>query len=1168
MKTLLQSVVNPIVWAAFGLVSLVTLAALVYATRWGAGLGKLSAVWFWAGFLVLLALGVIVVVFWALPRRRERRFVAALQPEESTTPERAAEERYRQLRGKVLEALKTLQRAPELRQQPGLPLYALPWYLLVGPSQCGKTTLLRGVASRFAPFGRPAASANGPTQDCDWWFFKTAIILDTSGRYALPTEVARDSVEWYRLLQLLRQYREQQPVNGMIVAVAMTDLVTKGQEELRCEAAELRQRIDEAMRELGVDFPVYLLITQCDALEGFTDFFGCFPEHTQPQVLGCIHERRAPAGPSQLQSASALPFEAMFQSLLERLQQLRLSLFLDKPPGGALRQRVFCFPEEFRALQHPLGLFAEALFGANPYQHTPFWRGLFFCSAKQQGTPVSFVRRELHCEDHARLLPDASKDYFLYDLFSVILPRDQGLVRRTPRARWATRLHGLFGFASCLALCLLAAWLLLQAYRRDRAVSMATDASACQTASESAHTALLLDRAETCRQVVQQLSDHNRQRPLWGKVLFNRSGTLEERLRQGYVEQFERTVLAPLDAGLTRRLATGPDTPWLALLLLDRLDLLTQCLAPAGCPAALVGHGQPDYRLMLAAVLPQVPSQEQANPLQLTYEAYLRWSSEPKAALHREQEALRERLQGWLTSEAIVSHVLLWANERYPPVTAHELWDVSPPAERDKTVQVEGAYTRAGWEGLLSLVQRAGRAVPDAARAVEGWRSQYATQYFAQWWHFLAAFPHGQAAWSQSRERRRQLASRLLDTRSPYNRVIDVACTNLQPLWPTIATPETGATPSTPGTDLREARVTALQSEVPAWSQVLQRYAGSESRTAYLDTLQQLGKQWAGNAMQTRSFALAQAGFQEGMPTEKATHPLLKAWWIIDQFQDQGSGGDPAATAAFWPLLRWPILLVWKVILAEASVTLQERWHDLLLEVRDLPPSQKHELLYGKEGKAVAFIKGQGPAAVFLQRRGEEYIRARLLESEMPFTDAFLLYLKQARVGLPTPIPEVAKRRVLIRATPASVEANGNLKVTKSELILDCDTGRQVLASADTGMDLTFVWAMNSCAETFLRLHLAETSGQTLEPLERRYQDLGQFLEQFSNFQRVFRLADFKVENPAQLSAYGIKTITLRYRFPPESRQQIQKDMDDYKHYLVDVQKRLDLPVQIVATSP
>jgi hypothetical protein len=190
------------------------------------------------------------------------------------------------------------------------------------------------------------------------------------------------------------------------------------------------------------------------------------------------------------------------------------------------------------------------------------------------------------------------------------------------------------------------------------------------------------------------------------------------------------------------------------------------------------------------------------------------------------------------------------------------------------------------------------------------------------------------------------------------------------------------------------------------------------------------------------------------------------------------------------------------------------------------------------------------------------------LESELPFTDTFLLYLKQARVGLPTPVPEVTKRRVLIRATPPSLEASGNLKVAKTELILECDTGRQVLETVDMSTDLTFVWAVSSCAETLLRLYLADVSGQPLEPLELRYQDLGQFLEQFSSFQRVLRLADFKVERAAQYAPYGIKTITLRYRFSPEHRQQIHKDMDDYKRYVVDTQKRLELPTTIVRIEP
>jgi type VI secretion system protein ImpL len=785
----------------------------------------------------------------------------------------------------------------------------------------------------------------------------------------------------------------------------------------------------------------------------------------------------------------------------------------------------------------------------------------------QRGTPLSFVRREFHIENQDKPQSGGTQDYFLHDLFAVILPRDQYLVRRTLKASRTTRRLGLFGFAGCVTLCLLAALLLIQTYRYDRALYSAAHTAPCQPADEPAPTAPRLDQVDLCRQVVQRLSDHNRQRFFLGKLLFHRSVTLEETLRQRYVEQFERDVLMPLDAHTAQRLAAGADTPPLAMLLLDRLDLLRPCLAATGCPEPMTKDGQPDYRLMLTGALPQPPQQEQVSQFQVAYEAYLRWSSGPKAPLRREQEAHTARLHGWITSAPFASQVVLWTSQHYPPVTAQEYWDVSAPTDLDKTMRVEGAYTRAGWEaGLLPLLQRADRAVPDVGQALARFRRAYTTQYFEAWQRFLEAFPHGQEAWTQPRERRLQLTARLLDARSPYNRIIDVAFANLQPLLPAAATPDTGKTQDATGTAPREMRTEAHQDDVPAWCRVLQRYAGSESRGAYVETLEQLGKQLAGSGMKTQGFALAQSGFQEGTPSEQSTHPILKAWWIIDQFQRQEAPGEPAASAVFWPLLQCPILFVWRVILEEASFAVQERWNDLLLEVKDLPPSQKHELLYGKEGRAVAFVKG--PASVFLQRRGEDYTRRRLLESEMPFTEAFLLYLKQTRVGLPTPVPEVAKRRVLIRATPPSLEASGDLKSARTELILDCDTGRQVLETVDTSTELTFIWSVTSCAETILRLHLAEVSGQALEPLELRYQDLGQFLAQFNTFQRVFRLADFKVEHAAQYAPYGIKTITLRYRFAPENRQQIQKDLDDYKRYVVDTQKRLELPTTIVRIEP
>src|SRR5262249_34073649 len=220
----------------------------------------------------LLAEGIIVVVLWVLPRYRGKRFLERLG-----VPE---------LQAKMLEALKTLERAPNLERQGGQPLHTLPWYLLLGASQSGTTTLLHAVSEFLVPFARPSPVASVPTQNCDWWLFHPGIILDTAGRYAFPPQGDHGRNEWHCFLELLRHYRERQPLNGVIITVAMDTLVTKTPEALRREAAELRQRIDEATRVLGILCPVYLLVTRCDLLEGFTEFFSALPERTLQQAFG------------------------------------------------------------------------------------------------------------------------------------------------------------------------------------------------------------------------------------------------------------------------------------------------------------------------------------------------------------------------------------------------------------------------------------------------------------------------------------------------------------------------------------------------------------------------------------------------------------------------------------------------------------------------------------------------------------------------------------------------------------------------------------------------------------------------------------------------------------------------------------------------------------------
>ncbi len=79
--------------------------------------------------------------------------------------------------------------------------------------------------------------------------------------------------EWHELLKLLKSQRRKEPINGAIVVLPSNALGSKPVERLNDEAAQLRQRLDEMVHQLGIRFPVYLVISKCDLLAGFNKFF-------------------------------------------------------------------------------------------------------------------------------------------------------------------------------------------------------------------------------------------------------------------------------------------------------------------------------------------------------------------------------------------------------------------------------------------------------------------------------------------------------------------------------------------------------------------------------------------------------------------------------------------------------------------------------------------------------------------------------------------------------------------------------------------------------------------------------------------------------------------------------------------------------------------------------
>jgi hypothetical protein len=267
--------------------------------------------------------------------------------------------------------------------------YRIPWYLLLGETHSGKTTLLGNTGLELQT-DAPDEQRTGVKQGLNWFFFNQGIVLDVAGDFVLRADGATSNVKgWNYLTKLLRRYRPDRPLDGVILAIPCSDLLETSSHsaefKLRLEqkAQCLYSKLVDAQNRLGLSFPVYVLITKCDEVAGFKSLCREIPAR-RDEMFGWSSPYTR-----EVAYRAGWVTEA-FQNLHRYLFKLQIEVFTEHG-RVADGDEFFMLPSEIQAMRAPLQIYLDRIFKESAYHDPFFLRGIYFCGDAAGEAPLATV---------------------------------------------------------------------------------------------------------------------------------------------------------------------------------------------------------------------------------------------------------------------------------------------------------------------------------------------------------------------------------------------------------------------------------------------------------------------------------------------------------------------------------------------------------------------------------------------------------------------------------------------------------------------------------------------------------------------------------------------------------------------------------------------------------
>ncbi len=657
---------------------------------------------------------------------------------------------------------------------------SLPLVFVIGPKGSTKTTVITqsGLDAELLA-GQVYQDGNtiAPTRFANAWFARQWLFVEAGA-------AANDPNQWSRLIRRVRpgpsaDRKGAQSPRAALVCFDAEEFLKSGSAEAATAAArQLREKLVEISKTLGISLPVYVLFTRGDRIAFFHDYFHTLTNEESVQPLGAALPATATTAAYDEEQTARLnaAMDRLYYSLAEHR-----TVFLARESDPEKLPGAYEFPREFRKFRNIIVQFLLDLCRPSQLSSTPFLRGFYFTGVRpvlvREAAPAAVAKLEA-LEGHTgasgvfRLTNPATPAIessavrrvpqwvFLRQFFAQVLLGDEAaLGASSVSAKASIWKRVALASAAALFLILSIAWIVSFANNRSLETNARDAAAAIKLDTTNAAPGTIpslddLTRLDGLRQSLETIGRYNREgAPLgyrWGLYI---GDELYPKLRRLYFRKFFSLLFGSTQAGLISNLQSLPPSPAPTdpyqypydslksyLITTSHHDKSTKAyLAPVLYSRWEAGKSVDSQRAQLVRKQFEFYSDELKfdNPYSSDNDS----AAIQKARRYLAQFAGTERVYRFMLAEAGKSAPSFNFNQKFPG-SAQTVVNAK---------EIAGAFTKAGFPIMQDAIKHADRYfageqwvlgeqsanIGDRAKLEQDLRTLYYTDYTDQWRDYL-----------------------------------------------------------------------------------------------------------------------------------------------------------------------------------------------------------------------------------------------------------------------------------------------------------------------------------------------------------------------------------------------------------------------------------------------